>query len=207
MTTERVLEVAIVCCLFLGYSVLWAVKRRSQTRRTGVDPHVVAGTETPVQLYFGRLLRFLTVAVIGLILLHAMAPPAWGAVTQLTALNTRAFNLFGAILGAGGLCLCLIAQIAMGDSWRVGIDARHSTPLVEQGVFRWCRNPTYVGLFTLNLGVWLVWPTTAMGAYSILFFVILEIQVRCEEEHLERLHGSAYGDYKGRTWRYLPWLY
>jgi protein-S-isoprenylcysteine O-methyltransferase Ste14 len=95
----------------------------------------------------------------------------------------------------------------MGDAWRVGIDRQHRTPLVSQGIFGWVRNPTYLGVHLLNAGVWLVWPTTLIGAYVVLTFVVLEIQVRCEEEHLDAMLGEPYRVYCSRTKRYLPWVY
>jgi len=42
---------------------------------------------------------------------------------------------------------------------------------------------------------------------NILFYLFLEIQVRCEEDYLFSLHGEQYSDYKKRTKRYLPLIY
>lgn len=95
----------------------------------------------------------------------------------------------------------------MGASWRVGIDSARRTELVTRGIFTRIRNPTYLGLHMVNMGFWLIWPTTLVAAYAVLFFVVMDIQVRAEEEHLGKLHGETYRAYVARTRRYLPWIY
>lgn len=110
-------------------------------------------------------------------------------------------------MGLSGLGLCALAQTTMGSSWRVGIDRNQRTDLVSTGIYRVIRNPTYLGLHLVDLGFWLVWPTTMVAAYFVLFFVIMDIQVRCEEEHLLSLHGEAFASYARGTWRYVPWIY
>ena len=59
----------------------------------------------------------------------------------------------------------------------------------------------------MNLGVWLIWPTTLVAGYSVLFFIVMDIQVRAKEEHLGKTHREAFRAYAGRSWRYLPRLY
>ena len=105
------------------------------------------------------------------------------------------------------MAICALAQATMGASWRVGIDREHPTTLITAGIYGWVRNPTYLGLHLLNAGAWLVWPTTLMAGYAVLFFLVMDIQVRCEEEHLIAVHGDAYRDYAGKTWRYVPAIY
>ena len=75
------------------------------------------------------------------------------------------------------------------------------------GIFGLCRNPTYVGLFAMNGGLWLIWPTAAVAAYFLFFFVIMEVQVRAEEEHLLKTHGHEYEQYLRRSARYFPGIY
>ena len=207
MERARILELAFVLALFGAYLALWRLKRRSQLRQTGTDPEVLARAEGPIQAYFARLVRLLKVLVVVLIGLHAVAPPTWPPLTRLALLDPLAFDVAGLALGLVGLLLCRVAQVTMGASWRVGIDAAVRTPLVTTGIYRWIRNPTYLGLYFVHLGLWLIWPTCSVAAYVTLFFVVMELQVRCEEEHLFELHGEAGRQYLARTWRYVPWVY
>jgi protein-S-isoprenylcysteine O-methyltransferase Ste14 len=207
MESARYLEVAIVGGLFAGQILLWSLKRRGVRRATGVDPEVLARATSPVQAYFAGLIRVMPPAVAAIVALHALAPTAWPPLARLGLLDTRAFDVAGGIVGVAGLGLCCLAQVTMGNAWRVGIDAGTRTELVTTGIFGSVRNPTYTGLHLLDLGLWLIWPSTLVAAYALLFFVVMEVQVRAEEEHLIALHGDAYRRYAGSTARYLPGLY
>ena len=205
--SNKTIEAALVTGLFLGYVTLWLVKRRGDMRRTGHDPEVLGKAVTPVQVYFAQLIKVFTLSAIAMIGLHTFGPASWGALSRFDLLDDFHVDLAGALAGVLGLSICLIAQTTMGSSWRVGIDTEKQTKLVTNGIFKWIRNPTYLGLFILNLGVWLIWPTPFVATYGVVFFVVMEIQVRCEEEHLLGIHGGDYVSYIKTTRRYLPWIY
>ena len=207
MTVARTIEAVSAIALFLGYVGLWRLKRTRELRRTGVDPEVLARATTPVQAYFAGLVRLMTALVIAIVGLHGLAPDHWPPLVRVATLDSGWFDLMGGVLGVLGLGLCALAQSTMGSSWRVGIDTDGRTDLVTGGIYRWIRNPTYVGLHLVNLGLWLIWPTTLVAAYAVLFFVVMDIQVRAEEEHLAASQGDAYHAYAARTWRYVPKLY
>lgn len=207
MNTSRIVEVAIVVSMFLVYLGLWRLKRTRDICRTGIDPEVLARARTPVQAYFAKLVRIMTLLVVAIIGLHAFVSDAWPPLVRVPALDSWHFDLLGGCLGVAGLALCALAQRTMGFSWRVGIDIDRRTDLVTGGVYRWIRNPTYLGLHLVNLGLWLIWPTTLVAGYVALFFIVMDIQVRCEEEHLLTSHGKSYREYVARTWRYLPGVY
>lgn len=200
------LEVAYVGALFGGYLVLWRTKRVLQRRRTGVDPEVLGRSTRPLQVYFAQLVRVLTAALLVLMLGHVLVR-SWPGLVRIPALDARWADHLGFAVGLLGLFLCFVAQRTLGSAWRVGIDELQRTPLVQAGIFAYVRNPTYLGLFLMNAGLWLIWPTASIGAFALVFFVVMEIQVRCEEEHLEATHGDAFRAYRARTRRYLPGIY
>ncbi len=113
--------------------------------------------------------------------------------------------LVAAGLGLLGLALVwvVVAQSQMGTSWRIGIDDENRTELVTGGVFRWSRNPIFLGIRTVLLGLFLVLPSALTLATWILGDFLIRIQVRLEEEHLTALHGGEYESYKERTRRWL----
>lgn len=79
-----------------------------------------------------------------------------------------------------------------------------STALVTSGVYRWTRNPMYLGLACL-LTAWAIW----LGAWfpfagPVLFVLyITRFQIRPEERVLSQLFGSAYTDYTRRVRRWI----
>jgi protein-S-isoprenylcysteine O-methyltransferase Ste14 len=201
------LEPLIVIVLFIGYIVLWKRKRLQDIRLTGVDPQVLSRAKTPVQVYFARLLLFMTAMVVAIIGLHTFAPKTWPPLVRVTALDSLSVDMIGGLVGVFGLSICALAQTTMGSSWRVGIDTEHPTDLITIGIYKYVRNPTYLGLHLVNLGLWFIWPTTMVAFYAVLFFIVMDIQVRAEEEHLYKTHGEVYQTYAATSRRYLPWIY
>lgn len=194
--------------LFVGYAVLWSLKRRSQRLATGIDPDVFARRPSGgLQGYMSSLSRALQCYVVLLLAAHALAPTAAWGLRQLPLLDRPGVDEIGLLLGVSGLTLCWLAQRTMAASWRVGIDETNPTELITSGPFRLIRNPTYAGLFALTLGFWLIWPTWAVLTFALLFVVMLEVQVRCEEEYMLRQHGEAYETYFALTKRYIPGVY
>jgi len=194
--------------LLVGYSLLWTLKRRSQKRATGIDPDVFAQRPSDrLQSYVSGLSRILRLYVVALLVAHALAPATTWGFQRLSLLDGSGVDEIGLLLGVAGLALCWYAQRTMAAAWRVGIDDDNPTHLVTDGPFRFVRNPTYAGLFALALGFWLIWPTWAVLTFALLFVVMLEVQVRCEEEYLFRHHGDAYARYFAKTKRYFPGVY
>ncbi len=197
-------ESIFVVVLFLIYLILWTVKRITQRKQTGIDPEVLGNNNNPLQVYFGRIIKLLTVFIVILIFIHSTGFQYYSAFSTFPPLDSFSVDLMGFLLGLGGLGICAIAQKTMGNSWRVGIDEEKETDLITTGVFAYIRNPTYSGLFLLLIGTWLIWPTWTIGIFATIFFFCIEVQVRCEEDYLLKTHGAEYQEYKTQTCRYFP---
>jgi protein-S-isoprenylcysteine O-methyltransferase Ste14 len=201
------LEAMFVIALFLLYMLLWKIKQIQQRSLTGIDPQVMQKSTSNIQQYMGAFSNALTAYAAIVILLHATNFQLGSMFSRYEALSALWFDVSGFVLGLIGLSFCLYAQLKMGASWRVGIDEKVKTQLITTGLYGLIRNPTYLGLFLLNIGVWLIWPSWTIFLLNILFILFLEIQVRCEEDYLLSTHGELYRDYKNRTKRYLPFVY
>lgn len=204
---QQLWETGYVLVLFAAYLALWQWKRSNQKRATGHDPDVLGQTKDPLQLFFAQATTTLTAVVVVIILLHALGIRSGPFLQRVAALDAPPWDSAGLAVGIAGLALCAWAQRTMGVSWRVGIDADTKSALVTSGIYRYVRNPTYLGLFTLNAGLWLVWPTPLVAMFALAFYLLIEMQVRCEEAHLLGVHGEEYRRYRARSARYVPWLY
>ncbi|HQZ41047.1 MAG TPA: isoprenylcysteine carboxylmethyltransferase family protein [Vicinamibacterales bacterium] len=81
---------------------------------------------------------------------------------------------------------------------------RSSSRLVTRGAYRWTRNPMYVGLTLVYLGIAAV--TTSGWMLVLLPLPLLVLQTRVipmEERQLEAAFGGAYRDYQARVRRWL----
>ena len=116
-------------------------------------------------------------------------------------------NEFIRWIGVACMAIALIwvvcSQAAMGSAWRMGVDSRTPTELITKGPFALSRNPIYLGIRATILGQLLMvgsWPVFAIWAMSEL---LVQVQVRFEEEHMFRLHAQRYAEYCARVRRWL----
>jgi protein-S-isoprenylcysteine O-methyltransferase Ste14 len=111
----------------------------------------------------------------------------------------------GVVLAVAGIAVVVKAQGDMGASWRIGVDQRERTELVTRGLFRWSRNPIFLGMLVFWFAIAVMVPGPLTVAAAAIAFVGIEIQVRLvEEPYLIRNHGDAYREYASRTGRLMP---
>jgi protein-S-isoprenylcysteine O-methyltransferase Ste14 len=128
-----------------------------------------------------------------------------GVVWPLPGLQREVVQVAGIALALFGLVLTVWAQLDMGDSWRVGMDANETTALVHTGMFGRIRNPIYTAMLTFDLGIALLTPNMVTVAGLIVAVVALQVQVRrVEEPYLLSKHGDAYRRYSARVGRFIP---
>ena len=183
--------------LLTAFGLRTAIHYR-RTGRTGfVRPSALAGgTERLVAVL---LLLALVTAVAAPVLQLA------GIVAPIAALDVPVVHAFGLGLAVAGIALTLAAQLGMGDSWRIGVDATERTALVVHGLFRRVRNPIFSGMLLGSAGLALLTPNVVALVALAVLFVAIEIQVRrVEEPYLLRMHGDAYGTYASSVGRFVP---
>lgn len=113
----------------------------------------------------------------------------------------------GVIVAALGVLLTLVAQVEMGASWRIGVDASERTTLVTSGIFALVRNPIFSAMLLTTVGLAVAAPTPLALALPWALLVGVEIQVRhVEEPYLIRVHGEPYLAWAARTGRFVPGL-
>jgi len=79
--------------------------------------------------------------------------------------------------------------------------------LVIRGLYRYSRNPMYVGVLTIAFGWALLFASLDIAIYAACVFLCFHSFVRFyEEPHLAREFGSEYEAYTARVGRWLPRL-
>jgi protein-S-isoprenylcysteine O-methyltransferase Ste14 len=130
-----------------------------------------------------------------------------GALEPVGGLDSAGARWAGGAIFALGLGGTLYAQLAMGESWRIGVDEHERTALVTDGPFALVRNPIFSAMLPTSLGLVLLVPNVVALAGFVALLVALEIQVRLvEEPYLLRTHGDAYRAYAHRVGRFVPRL-
>lgn len=113
--------------------------------------------------------------------------------------------LVGLLLAAGGLALMAMAQTSMGRAWRIGLPPADQAgeALITGGLFRYSRNPIYLGILITLLGFALAAPSPITLAAPILTYLGLRRIIAREEAFLRSRFGPAFDAYAARVSRWL----
>jgi protein-S-isoprenylcysteine O-methyltransferase Ste14 len=79
--------------------------------------------------------------------------------------------------------------------------------IVEQGVYRYLRNPMYLGHMIFMLGLAITfwsWAALLLLAFHLFWF---NERAKEDEAHLEALFGAPYVEYRTRVKRWIPGVY
>ena len=170
---------AVVALAAYGVYLLLAFALRTllQIRRTGSSGFKgVSGAIGSPEWLAGVL--FVIALVIG-----AAAPVLALAdmVEPIAALGVTSIHAAGITLFAVGLTGTLVAQVSMGQSWRIGVDKAERTKLVTDGPFRLVRNPIFAAMLPTSLGLALMVPSWVAFIGLAALLLALELQVRVVE--------------------------
>ena len=194
----------VALLLYLLYGVLaFAGRVVVHLRRTGSSGvKGVSGRPGSVEWIAGVL--FIAAIALGVV---GAAVDALDVLRPVEPLDGTAVRAVGITLFTVGLAGTILAQAAMGASWRIGVDEEERTELVTDGPFAVVRNPIYAAMIPAIGGLaLLVANAVSLGAWALLV-VALELQTRVvEEPHLLRAHGERYTSYAARVGRFLPGL-
>ena len=109
----------------------------------------------------------------------------------------------GFLIGMLGDIIFLISVVCMKDSWRAGIPDKDKTELVTNGIYKFSRNPAFLGFDFMYAGVLLMYFNPLTAVFSLFAAVTLHLQILQEDKYLTSVFGSSYTAYKSRVFRYL----
>ncbi len=193
-------RLALLLCI-VSFVSLFVLRTAVQWKRTG---------STGVKGFHGHVGSLSWIAGVAAILGIALAPFAplatlldWPGGALLFV--HMPLHLAGAALALLGIVGALAAQLAMGNSWRIGVDEAEKTHLVTDGLYAWVRNPIFSFMLLTVLGFVLLVPSVLALLVGFLTVVGIEAQVRAvEEPYLKRTHGETYANYAATVGRFLP---
>ena len=77
--------------------------------------------------------------------------------------------------------------------------------LVVRGLYRYTRNPMYVGVLTVILGWVVLFQAFNLLIYALCVGIVIHLFiVFYEEPHLKKTFGATYEQYRSRVGRWLP---
>ncbi|HEV3167929.1 MAG TPA: isoprenylcysteine carboxylmethyltransferase family protein [Isosphaeraceae bacterium] len=147
---------------------------------------------------------FLPIFVIGFLLGWL---PAYTDRYDVMTLDGDTVRYLGLGLYVVGGVLRLVPVFALGRRFSGLVAIQEGHQLLTTGIYRWLRNPSYLGLL-LGLAGWDLVFRSALGLLLTLPIVaVILARIHSEEALLLSEFGEEYEAYRRRTWRLLPWIY
>jgi protein-S-isoprenylcysteine O-methyltransferase Ste14 len=139
-------------------------------------------------------LIFLAFLILGWLLARKLLPPfevPYGVV-------------IGAVLVVAALAFAIWARSIMVAA-RTNINPfKPTTAIVSTGPFRWTRNPLYLSMSVIYIGLaLLLHAAAAILLLPVVLIIVTFGVIRREEAYLERKFGTPYREYRGRVRRWL----
>jgi len=186
----------------LYYGILLVLNSYLVYKRTGKNPYVL-GKNNGVLSFTENGIKITGIIIPLIVIIFILSQEIYQWLVPIQYLEKVFLDLIGISIMILGFVICLTAQFYMRSSWRIGIDVDNQVKLITAGVFKYSRNPFFLGTFFSYLGFFLVLPNILSFAVGTVYYFLIQIQVRLEEENLNNKLGSTYQDYCAKVRRWI----
>lgn len=187
-------------CVFLV--ALFIVPSYVTYKRTGINPFKFSNEETAIN-YVGKAYKIISAIAFITIALNAFQPSVMQYLVSIEYLKSEITVWVGLGLLHLSFIIIFIAQRNMANEWRIGIDNENKVNLITKGLFGISRNPIFLGVLIVFVGMFLIIPNAVTLVILISGFIVIQVQVRLEEEFLIKQLGDEYIDYMKNVKRWL----
>jgi len=155
-----------MAAIALTLYIIWAVlafgwRTLTQYRRTG-DTGLRLHAEPNTPQWWAKI-GFVIAIVIG----FAAPIAAVAGLDNIPALDARWLHATGVAVTIVGIVLTVVAQYALGESWRIGVDTDERTALVTTGAFGIVRNPIFTAMLVTATGLTMTIPNVISSPVSL----------------------------------------
>ncbi|WP_213196091.1 methyltransferase family protein [Cloacibacterium caeni] len=172
-------------------------------KKTGINP-ITFGKESNAHNYVGNVYKFLVFMLLMVFVIHFLNIELYNYfLVPIHYLELSSVFFIGFFLLHFALFWIFIAQKQMGNSWRIGIDEKNKSELVTHGLFSISRNPVFLGMMLSLFSIFMVLPNILTFFIAFTGYIVIQIQIRLEEEFLLKEFGQKYIDYKNNTRRLI----
>jgi protein-S-isoprenylcysteine O-methyltransferase Ste14 len=193
MKAVRTAAFAALCVFYGAYAAKALLLKRRGIRVNSLGK----GQKPKAALRTEQALRAATALGVVVQLGSVAFPSLPGALPAVTLVSWAGVGL----MAAGSLTF-LAAIAAMRDNWRAGFHAKQTTSLVTTGVYRFSRNPAFVGFDLLYLGCALAFPNVFQIVIAGAALALFHLQILGEETHCAKAFGQSYAAYSAQVRRY-----
>jgi protein-S-isoprenylcysteine O-methyltransferase Ste14 len=132
----------------------------------------------------------------------------WGLIKQPRDLFTFPMHsIMGLATIMIGFIIMLVGQITLYRNYSSTVVIREDHQLITHGIYRFARNPVYLGLIMVVIG-FPVFVASLYGFVTMLVLIpIILNRIRLEEKLLTEEFQDAYQSYKETTKKLIPFIY
>ena len=199
MTFHKIYLFGFVILIFL---LVFFIRSVLLWKSTGINPWALTSSND-TKGFIATIFKIIAILAFFSVSLYVFGGKWYQYLMPIWYLETPIFQSIGWVLMHLSLIWIFMAQLQMKNSWRIGIDEKNKTELITNGLFRYSRNPIFLGVILSNLGLFLVIPNLGTLLVFALSYFSIQIQIRLEEEFLQRQFGSDYLDYCKSVRRWL----
>lgn len=186
--------------LYMLAAFVWPTYRT--WKQTGVNPLTFGNTDNAHDLV-GKWFK-ITIALIPLnIAFYCLGRPFYAYILPVWYMELDFLKILGIAICSASWLWTVIAQYQMGNSWRIGIDEANKTAFVSKGLFGFSRNPIFFGMLLTLLGFFLLLPNALSFVALVCGYLLMQVQIRLEEEFLAKQFGDEYIQYKKQVRRWI----
>ena len=196
------MKIFLLLYFILFFSLAMILPTYRTWKSTGVNPYKLGSSDTAHD-YIGKNFRLTIFACFAVVILFAFFPNTYQFLLPISFLENNILVIIGTTLLFITLVWVLVAQIHMQKSWRIGIDEDVKTELIQNGLFKISRNPIFLGMRLMLLGLFLIIANAVTFAILITGELLIQTQVRLEEEFLTRTHSETYLAYQKQVRRWI----
>lgn len=146
------------------------------------------------------LLQLFSIAII-------LAAPISDRRTILPLTSADLIRYLGLILFVAGMIAVNWAEDSLGKQFSVQVTLQKDHQLVTDGLYRWVRNPRYLGIITFNLGLALTFNALVALILVLGLTVVLLWRIGDEEAFMHQAFGAAWEAYAKTSWHLIPYVY
>jgi protein-S-isoprenylcysteine O-methyltransferase Ste14 len=148
-------------------------------------------TINPLIFYSGKISGYVIWVLYALSIIGVVTPGPFAAL-----------KIISYVIAFAGLFITITSLLNLGDATRFGLPSE-TTSFKQSGLYRFSRNPMYVGFDLLTLASMIGSANIfviILGVYSITIYHLI---ILGEEKFMEERFGKVYTEYKRKVRRYV----
>jgi protein-S-isoprenylcysteine O-methyltransferase Ste14 len=195
--TAKLCFYGIIVCWWAFLLTFWLRKRPPSARKTQHD----RGS------YIGLLLQSVAYFIV-------LLPPmmyrrmAIGWTSDDSGKYVSAVSVLAFVIALASVALVNWAARSLGKQWSLEARLVEGHELIEDGPYRFVRNPIYTGMFGMLIATGMIgmrWELLAVAV--VLFAAGTYVRIRAEEQLLRGAFGVRFEEYARRVWALIPGIY